>query len=133
MRIAIRHDPRASDDQETGGKEPATKRALPIGASVMAFAAMILVGSVTAAFAGAEAGTVGAGSTYYPTASPYHSYAHVTKCHSANGSAPFYQGEVNLGTDWVKGPRQAFPGPDSTVSLHRIGSYRGNWYCRNLG
>lgn len=109
------------------------KRLLVIGASVIAFGTMITAGSASGAFAHAETGTVGSGYTYFPTASPYHSYAYVTKCHSANGSAPFYQGEAILGTSSALGPRQAFPGPDSTVTLHKIGSYRGTWHCLNVG
>lgn len=133
MRIAIREGRRPGDDHRIAGMNHIARRVLAVGASVMAFGAMITAGSITEAFAHAQTGTVGSGYTYFPTASPYHSYAYVTKCHSANGSAPFYQGEAILGTSSAFGPRQAFPGPDSTVSLHKIGSYTGTWHCLNVG
>lgn len=85
--------------------------------------------SISGAYAGADPGTTGSGYTVFPSASPYTSYAYVTMCHSNGYPVLVYEGKARLGTTEAFGPRQSWPGPDSTVTLRRIGSYTGNWYC----
>jgi hypothetical protein len=98
-------------------------------------AAVLMIGSVVPAFAGADLGTVGASSTYFPTASPYISYAKVTVCHSLAGSpnaALGYQGKATLGSNAsALGPLLVpTDGVDSQVTLRLTATYTsGDWFC----
>jgi len=100
-----------------------------------AFAAIFLSFALAAsavsgtAYAGVDKGTGGSGYTVFPSSSPYISYAYVTACHSEGSPVLFYQGKVTLGTTEATGPKQAWPGPESTVNLRRNGSYTGTWRC----
>lgn len=72
------------------------KKAASVGAAILLAGTVLLSGAP--ANAGAQLGTIGQGSTYYPTASPYISYARVTQCMPAWGTpnmALVYQGRVS--------------------------------------
>ncbi len=108
-----------------------TARRIKAGA-VICIAAV--VGSASVALAGAAPGTDGAGYTYFPTSSPYISYAVVTKCLGKPGGAMIVRSKATLATDIAYGPVSVWGfDPSSTVTLRKIGSYYGNWYCLNLG
>ncbi|GAA2967551.1 hypothetical protein ACFO7V_16440 [Glutamicibacter bergerei] len=107
------------------------KKAASVGAAILLAGTVLLSGAP--ANAGAQLGTIGQGSTYYPTASPYISYARVTQCMPAWGTpnmALVYQGRVSLGSAVALGPRNVagFDG-DSNVELRRNAVLRGTWDC----
>lgn len=106
----------------------------------LAIGALVLtgvVGTSTAAFAGADAGTIGDGYTIYPTVSPFISYAVVTQCQAEPGGTPVawrYRGEVTLGSAVAYGGTGTVAtGDNSAVTLRKVGTYSGTWRCKNLG
>lgn len=106
------------------------RRRMRAGAA-MCFAAV--VGSASAALAGADPGTDGAGYTYFPTVSPYISYATVTRCLGMSGGAIMVRGKVTVGNSTAYGPYSVWPfDSSSNVYLERVGSYYGNWYCKKI-
>ena len=97
---------------------------------------VVLAGSAAPAFAGAALGATGAGHTYFPTASPYITYAYVDVCHSAGGpyGALGFQGKAVVGNASAFGSKNqpVFDG-DSTVTLRVIGSFTArDWFCLKL-
>ncbi|GAA2535356.1 hypothetical protein GCM10009860_14660 [Microbacterium mitrae] len=113
-------------------KKKSKTRALSVVSLIVALTALSFP-TVTYA-SGADVGTVGQGSTYFPTASPYISYAHVTQCNTDWGpkQAYTYRGKVSIGSTIAFGPTNAYGDGDSLVTLRRVAALQGSWFCQKL-
>lgn len=110
------------------------KKTASVSAAILLAGTVLLSGAP--ANAGAQQGTIGKGSTYFPTSSPYISYARVTQCTAVWGSptgALVYQGRASLGSTVALGPRNVagFDG-DSLVEMRRNAAVRGTWDCLKI-
>lgn len=113
-------------------KRPRLRRRLALCGVTLA---LLFTGSVAAYASGADVGTIGDGYTTYPNASPYISYAHVTRCIpqlGVPGAAFVVRGKATLGTDIAYGAKATAGDPESLVTIRKVGSYHGSWYCKKL-
>ena len=101
-----------------------------VGCAALLGTTMVL-GLQSAASAGIDPGTGGSGYTIYPTSSPYISYAVVTSCYPT--TALIAQAKAVLSGVVALGPKSVNSvDGESFVSLRRVGTYSGHWYCMRI-